>query len=143
MKKLSQLVAIALIALNCSIAFADTKQNVMGLGFREKTTPLTLSSGEIVELEGMAKIYATGTEAWVLILNYRTDTLDRETLRKRAELIWPQFKPLVEKMQLKYAGIHAKKYPIEKPTKDTRFEGYNMMIQLTSDGTWRLLESKN
>lgn len=117
-----------------------TKEEVMKLGFREQTKPMILSSSEVVQVEGLAKIWATETKAWILILNYRTDTLESAELRRKADLIWEQFKPIVEKMGVKYAGIHAKKFPISNPTNKTDFVGHNFVLKQITDGEWVFLD---
>ncbi|KLV11576.1 hypothetical protein C9I92_13065 [Photobacterium ganghwense] len=140
MKKLIKKLVFLILISGSLHGYAGTKSEVMSLGFREKTKPLTLSTGEVIQLEGLAKIYATETEAWVLILNYRSDSLEPTELRKKAELIWPKFKPTVEKMGLRYAGIHAKKYPVENPTAETKFEGFNLILVKQSNDEWVFID---
>ncbi|MGF1733724.1 hypothetical protein [Photobacterium kasasachensis] len=137
-KVLKIIVCLLLVCVSFG-SYSSTKNEVMRLGFREKTTPLTLSTGEVVQIEGMAKIYVTGSEDWVLMLNYRANSLDPKELQRKAELIWPKFKPIVERMGLKYASIHAKKYPIANPDKDTMFLSVNLMLYKGVDNVWRFM----
>ena len=139
MRNVQKLMMFSLLMLVSFASYSGTKDEVMRLGFREQTKPMTLSSSEVVQVEGLAKIWATETEAWILILNYRTDTLEPAELRRKAGLIWKRFKPLVEKMGLNYAGIHAKKYPISNPTSETDFVGHNFVLSKNANGEWVFL----
>ncbi|MGR5141464.1 hypothetical protein ACQKPX_07235 [Photobacterium sp. DNB23_23_1] len=129
-----------LLMLVSVVSYSATKDEVMRLGFREQTKPMILSNSEVVQIEGLAKVWATETKAWILIINYRTDTLELAELKRKADLIWEKFKPIVEKEGMKYAGIHAKKYLIPNPTHDTNFVGHNFILMQGMDDEWMFLE---
>jgi len=140
---LIRIIAVVIVAIFSGPLLAETTLPVfsdsnaaMSLGFREQTRPLTVASGKVFELEGMSKLFATESDAWALILNYRVNSLDPDELLENAIEIWPFFLQFVEQHEVTYAAIHAKKYPILNPTKETKFTGFNHVFSLKEDGSW-------
>nr|WP_254313960.1 hypothetical protein [Vibrio coralliilyticus] len=108
------------------------------------TKSVMLPSGETIEVQSVSKIYATGSNDWVLIVNYITDSLeDRALLRERANQIWKLFRPIVEEAGYTNAGIKAKVYDRspEGITLNTS-KGYTFIIRKSDDGSWKFLEDE-
>ncbi len=136
-------IAITLVISTLSFnTVADTKNEVMGRSYVENTKPFKLSTGEVIQLEQLTRVFVSKQDDWILILNYRTDTLDKTELRRKADLIWERFKVRVEKDGFKYAGIHAKKYSVENPKETDHFKGYNLVLIKDDNGKWNYVESK-
>ena len=104
---------------------------------------LTLSSGEMIEIEAFTKLYLPSEDRWVFILNYLTNSIeDEKLLRKKSELIWETFKPMVVKNGFKAAAIKAIKYTNHDKgviIETSRSKGFTFVFVQSADGEWKFL----
>ena len=116
------------------------------LSARPATKKLSLSNGETIEMEQFSKVYAGADDTWVLIFNYVTDSIDDiSILKKRAEVIWKDFRPVVVKHGFKAAGITAKQYVKDEEgllTSVSESQNYTFVYIKTKTGNWIIKHNK-
>lgn len=103
----------------------------------QEFTAFKLPSGKEIKVTAIRKIFLP-QDTSALVFEYQTDSNigNVEQLRKEAEMIWPVFRPDVEKSGLKNAVITAITPPVEKLLILSTSKSSSFNVTRNLNGTW-------